>query len=57
MWAIIIALIAVVIVVGAIAILTALINAVLVAFGLSTISWWIVLLVLVILRLIKWFIS
>ena len=42
---------------GGIAILTALINTVLVALGLSTISWWTVILILAILRVIKWFIS
>lgn len=54
MEAIIILLIAVAIAVGAIAILTALINTVLVALGFSAISWWTVVLVLVIIRLIKW---
>lgn len=54
MEAIIILLIAVAIAVGAIAILTALINTVLVALGFSAISWWTVVLVLVIMRLIKW---
>ena len=43
--------------VGGIALLTALINSVLVALGLSAISWWTVILILAVLRVIKWFIS
>ena len=51
---IIVLLIAVAIAVGAIAILTALTNTVLVALGFSAISWWTVVLILAIIRLAKW---
>ena len=42
---------------GGIAVLTALINSVLVAVGLSAVSCWTVVTMLAILSLIKWFIS
>ena len=53
----IIAIVAVLIAVGVIALLTGLLNTVLVAFGFATVSWWTVLLIIIILRIIKWLIS
>lgn len=50
-------ILAILMLVGGLAILTALINMILLALGLSAVSWWVVLLVIIVLRLIKWFIS
>lgn len=54
MWTLLVVLVAILIFAVVISVLTAMINTVLVALGFSVISWWVVVLIIAIIRIVKW---